>query len=62
MVCEYCGEGTYGRIITKKVYWTIYLAPSQRYLGTCVIALNRPCINLSELENVEWKEFSELVR
>lgn len=62
MTCEYCGKGGYGRTILEKTYWTIYLAPSQRYLGTCVIALNRSCGDLSELENVEWKEFSVIVR
>jgi len=62
MTCEYCGKGTYGTIITDKLYWTVYLAPSQRYLGTCVIAINRTCSNLSELEDVEWKEFSGIVR
>jgi len=62
MTCEYCGELEYGRIIVEKFHWTVYLAPSQRYLGTCVIALNRSCRTLAELEDVEWKEFSDLVR
>ena len=62
MTCEYCGKGGYGKKILEKTYWTIYLAPSQRYLGTCVIALNRSCSDLSELENVEWEEFSVIVR
>ena len=62
MSCEYCGNGGYGKLIAEKSYWTIHLAPSQRYLGTCVIAIKRPCSNLSELESVEWKEFSDIVR
>ncbi len=46
----------------KENYWNIFLAPSQRYLGTCVIAIKRHCSNLSELEDNEWIEFSRLVR
>ncbi len=62
MKCEYCGIGGYGEKIVKTRYWTIFLAPSQRYLGTCVIALNRTCKNLSELEDLEWMDFSRVVR
>ena len=62
MKCEYCGKGSYGELITERKYWNIFLAPSQRYLGTCVIAVKRHCSNLSELEDVEWMEFSRIVR
>ncbi len=62
MKCEYCGTGGYGKLITGKDYWQIFLAPSQRYLGTCVIGLKRHCSSLAELEDVEWTEFSRIVR
>ncbi len=62
MKCEYCGIGGYGKIICEKTYWNIFLAPSQRYLGTCVIAIKRHCGSLSELEDSEWQEFSKIVR
>ncbi len=62
MKCEYCDRGSYGKLITEREYWNIFLAPSQRYLGTCVIAIKRQCSNLSELEDVEWMEFSGIVR
>mgnify|MGYP001281113943 CR=1 FL=1 len=61
MTCEYCESG-YGRLITEKCHWTIHLAPSQRYLGTCVIVLKRQCNNLSELRSEEWKEFNVIVQ
>ncbi|MGB7969105.1 MAG: HIT family protein [Methanobacterium sp.] len=61
MTCEYCGKVSYGKLITERKYWNIFLAPSQRYLGTCVIAIKRHCPNLSELEDVEWIEFSNIV-
>ncbi len=61
MRCEYCAKGIYGETIIEKDYWTIFLAPSQRYLGTCVIALKRQCSNLSGLNPHEWQEFSIIV-
>ena len=62
MKCEYCGKGGYGKTIDERNYWNIFLAPSQRYLGTCVIAIKRHCSNLSDLNDIEWKEFSIIVR
>jgi diadenosine tetraphosphate (Ap4A) HIT family hydrolase len=62
MKCEYCDNVGYGRLITERSYWTIHLAPSQRYLGTCVVAIKRQCSNLSELQTEEWTEFTEIVR
>jgi len=61
MTCEYCESG-YGRLITEKAYWNIHLAPSQRYLGTCVIVTKRKCKTLSDLRSEEWTEFSVIVQ
>ena len=61
--CEYCQiAGGYGDLIEETPYWMIFLAPSQRYLGTCVVALKRQCKSLSELEDEEWKDFVLTVR
>ena len=61
--CEYCQiAGGYGELIKETSYWMIFLAPSQRYLGTCVVALKRRCQNLSEVQDEEWKDFVQLVR
>ena len=60
--CEYCNTGGYGDLIHETPYWMVFLAPSQRYLGTCVIALKRQSQSLSELEDPEWKDFAEVVR
>ncbi len=61
--CEYCQiDGGYGEIIEETPYWMIFLAPSQRYLGTCVVALKRQCQNLSELNDDEWNDFILTVR
>lgn len=61
--CEYCQlVGGYGKLIHETRYWFVYLAPSQRYLGTCVVALKRECSDLSELNNEEWIDFSKVVK
>lgn len=60
--CEYCQiPGAYGNLIFETDYWQIYLAPSQRYIGTCVVVLKRHCGNLNELKSIEWIEFTEIV-
>jgi diadenosine tetraphosphate (Ap4A) HIT family hydrolase len=60
--CEYCAiPGYYGEIIYETPNWIIFLAPSQRYLGTCVIALKRQCKDLLELSSEEWAEFGKIV-
>lgn len=61
--CEYCGlDGYYGRELARTRHWIIYLAPSQRYLGTCVVALRRKCRDLSELMDGEWPDFAWILR
>lgn len=60
--CEYCKTDGYGDLIHETPYWMIFLAPSQRYIGTCVLALKRQCQSLSELEDSEWADFAVLVR
>lgn len=60
--CEYCQlPGAYGNLIFETEYWQIYLAPSQRYIGTCVVVLKRHCGNLKGLKPTEWREFVEIV-
>lgn len=61
--CEYCQiPGAYGNLIYETKYWQIYLAPSQRYFGTCVVVLKRHSGNLRELKSEEWADFSEIVQ
>jgi diadenosine tetraphosphate (Ap4A) HIT family hydrolase len=62
-ICEYCQiEGGYGDVLFETSYWIIYLAPSQRYLGTCVVALKRHCKDLSQVEKNEWVDFGIIVQ
>ncbi len=52
----------YGDLLFKTKYWSILLAPDQKNLGTCVVALNRYESNLSGLEDEEWNEFGKMVK
>jgi len=62
MKCEYCQiPGAYGNLIYETEYWQIYLAPSQRYFGTCVLVLKNHRANLRELKKEEWADFSQIV-
>ncbi|WP_321422466.1 HIT family protein [uncultured Methanobacterium sp.] len=60
--CEYCQiAGGYGKLLWETSHWNVYLAPSQRYLGTCVVALKRHCRDLSQVNNEEWIDFAQVV-
>ncbi|KZX16265.1 hypothetical protein MBCUT_09430 [Methanobrevibacter cuticularis] len=61
--CEFAKEHElYGELIITSRYWELFLAPSQRYLGTCVLKLKRDCPNLRDLNTEEWCEFTDLVK
>ncbi len=59
--CEFSVDSSYGDLIATTEYWEIFLAPSQRYLGTCVISLKRECGELKDLKLEEWRDFGILV-
>ena len=59
--CEYSMDTSYGDLIAETKYWKIFLAPSQRYLGTCVVSLKRDCEDLKDLIIEEWIDFGNLV-
>lgn len=64
MECKYFGklkDYNYGDLITETDYWFILLAPGQKNLGTCVIALKRLERDLAGLTGDEWQEFGEIV-
>ncbi|MDR0913389.1 MAG: HIT family protein [Methanobrevibacter sp.] len=52
----------YGNLILETEYWKLFLAPSQRYLGTSVLSLKRECPSLKDLNNDEWEEFIKFVK
>jgi diadenosine tetraphosphate (Ap4A) HIT family hydrolase len=52
MECEYfkkLKDHNFGDLIRETKYWLIILAPDQRNLGTCVVALKREETELSAL-------------
>ena len=65
MECKYfekLKDYNYGDLLAETDYWIILLAPDQRNLGTCVIALKRFEGDLAELKDEEWLEFSKIVK
>ncbi|MDR2967834.1 MAG: HIT family protein [Methanobacteriaceae archaeon] len=60
--CEYSVDSSYGDLIIETKYWEIFLAPSQRYLGTCVVSLKRDCGDLKDLNVEEWVDFGKIVK
>lgn len=60
-VCEFSVDSSYGDLIAETEYWEIFLAPSQRYLGTCVVSLKREVGELKDLKTEEWADFGNLV-
>lgn len=56
------GKSIYGDLIFESKFWKLFLAPSQRYLGTSVLALKREATNLRDLIPQEWEEFSLIVK
>mgnify|MGYP005852627461 CR=1 FL=1 len=52
----------YGDLILETKYWFILLAPDQKNLGTCVVALKRKEGDLAGLKDEEWNDFSRIVK
>lgn len=65
MECEYfekLNSQEFGDLIVETKYWLIILAPDQRNLGTCVVALKREETELSGLNPDEWADLSITVK
>lgn len=65
MECEYfekIEDHDYGDLLAKSPCWLIILAPDQRNLGTCVLALRRDETELSGLYSEEWSDLAKVVK
>lgn len=65
MECEYfekLKDYKYGDLLAETHHWLIILAPDQRNLCTCVLALKRDETELSGLTNEEWADLSQVVK
>jgi len=63
--CEYFDkikDHKYGELLSETGHWLIILAPDQRNLGTCVVALKRDETELSGLSADEWADLACVVR
>ncbi len=65
MECEYfekLKEYEFGELLDETVHWLVILAPDQRNLGTCVVALKRDETELSGLNGEEWDDLVQIVQ
>jgi diadenosine tetraphosphate (Ap4A) HIT family hydrolase len=65
MECEYferLKDHKFGDLLAETEYWLIILAPDQRNLGTCVVALKRDETELSGLKGEEWTDLARVVK
>jgi diadenosine tetraphosphate (Ap4A) HIT family hydrolase len=65
MECEYfekLKEHEFGELLAETEYWLIILAPDQRNLGTCVVALKRDEEELSGVSSEEWADLAHIVK
>jgi diadenosine tetraphosphate (Ap4A) HIT family hydrolase len=65
MDCEYFDKLNtphYGDLLFETAHWQVLLAPDQRNLGTCVVALKREEKELSGLRKEEWSDLLEIVK
>lgn len=65
MECEYfekLKDLKFNDLIGETNHWLIILAPDQRNLGTCVVALKREETDLSSLNLDEWVDLSITVQ
>ena len=65
MECEYferLKDHKFGDLLAETDHWLIILAPDQRNLGTCVVALKRDETELSGLNGQEWADLARVVK
>jgi diadenosine tetraphosphate (Ap4A) HIT family hydrolase len=65
MDCEYFNQlkkYNYGDLLFETKNWLVLLAPDQRNLGTCVVALKREEIELSGLTSEEWSDLTQIIK
>ncbi len=65
MECEYferLKDHQFGELLAETEHWLIILAPDQRNLGTCVVALKRDETELSGLKEDEWADLALVVK
>ena len=59
--CEWCDYKETEWLLYQSLYWSVYLADRQDYIGRCILVLNRHCGSLSELDISEWTELKTMI-
>ena len=59
--CEWCDYKENEWLLYKSLYWSVYLADVQDYVGRCILVLNRHCGSLSELDISEWLDLKTII-
>ena len=59
--CEWCDYQENKWLLHKSLYWSVYLADVQDYVGRCILVLNRHCGRLSELDISEWIDLKTMI-
>lgn len=60
-MCEWCDYKESEWLLYKSLYWSVYLADVQDYVGRCILVSNRHCGSLSELDIAEWIELKTII-
>ncbi len=60
-ICEWCNYKDNKWLIYKSLYWSVYLADVQDYVGRCILVLNRHCGCISELNTLEWVDLKTII-
>lgn len=63
-VCEWCNltEEDKRYLLYEDVYWMLFLADEQDYVGRSILVLKRHCGSLSELNEDEWADLHRLIQ
>ena len=59
--CEWCDYKENEWLLYQSLYWSVYLADRQDYVGRCILVLNRHCGSLPELDISEWIELKTII-
>ena len=59
--CEWCDYKENEWLLYQSLYWSVYLADRQDYVGRCILVLNRHCGSLSGLDISEWIELKTII-
>lgn len=61
--CSWCNlsEKDKQYLVYESIFWSVFLADEQDYIGRCILVLKRHCGSLSELTGDEWEELRKLI-